>query len=155
MTTYGSVSEWFVLFPNSKITSGDINLSYHPLASNWVGSVLAPKFIVPFSTNNITSQLLTYHKIQHLILLRTRDPADSAEIGDSLDAWIESLVEGKSAMVTSDGAAIFAQDQFSAPEEQVSSNNETFTPVFAMDDSLLQHVDPNLLDEIESDRDGT
>lgn len=155
MTTYGTVSEWFVLFPHSKIESSDINVNYHPLASAWVGGALAPKFIVPFSDNNITAQLLTYHKIQHLILLRTKDPADSAEIGDSIDKWVESLIEGKASMITSDGAAIFAQDQFSSPEEQVSSNNETFTPVFAMDDALLQHVDKNLLDEIESDRDGT
>lgn len=147
-----SNSEFIILYPHTKIDSSDITDQYLPFAKNWVEAKLAPMFSLPFSDNNKTYDQIVYMKAWHQILLRSRDPDDSGEVGNRLDKWIEELLEGTSAMVTTSAEAIFGQDQFSTPGQEIVSNTKDFTRVFDMDNALNSVVDPDRIEDIDNER---
>lgn len=151
-----TVEGYFVLYPRTKISSIDISSFYLPLATGWVESQLAPVFSLPFTSTNLTYEQLTYNKIQHMVLLRSRDPDDSVELGDELDAWIGSLLAGSAAMILSNVAsgneAIYADNSNASTGEIISSNTSGYTPIFDVDNSFNQRVDPDRLTDINSER---
>lgn len=147
-----SNSEFIVLYPHTKIDSADITDQYLPMAENWVQAKLATRFSLPFSDNNLTYDQIVYMKAWHQILLRSRDPDDSGEVGDRLDKWVEELLEGTSAMVTTSAEAIFGEDQFSTVKEEITSNTKDYTRVFDLDNALNSEVDPDRIDDISNER---
>ncbi len=147
-----SNSEFIILYPHTKIDSSDITDQYLPFAENWVQAKLAPMFSLPFSDNNKTYDQIVYMKAWHQILLRSRDPDDSGEVGDRLDKWVDELLEGTSAMVTNSGTPIFGEDQFSTVKEEITSNTKDYTRVFDMDNALNSVVDPDRIEDIDNER---
>lgn len=150
-----SVTGYFVMFPRTKIESSDISSFYLPIAEGWVQSQLTPAFTLPFTSNNITFEQLTYYKIQHMVLLRSRDPDDSEEIGQELDEWVDKLVAGSSAMILTNNngnETIYAGNVNASTGEIISSNTAGYTPAFDVDNSFAQTVDPDRLRDIESER---
>ena len=147
-----TVDGYFILFPRTKIDSSDISSFYHPLAKGWVQSQLAPAFTVPFTDTNITYEQLTYYKIQHMVLLRTRDPDDSNEIGEELTGWIDNLLSGSAAMMLDDDTAIYSSNANATDREIISSNTKGFHSIFDVGSPFTETVDIDRLQEIENDK---
>lgn len=75
--------------------------------------------------------------------------------GQNKNAWIKELAKEalEDLHKIADGELVITLNGDEEPtDSEVKSNRENFTPVFAMDDPLNQDVDPDLLDEINSER---
>lgn len=140
-------------FPNTGISSADVNSVYLYDAAKWVHGCLAEKFTVPFSDNNYTAIILTYQKAFHFVRLNSLKADDSDEMGDALDKSIEGLMSGEKAMVLTDDTVIHAQDQATQPGEGIWSSTMTYAPTFDEDETVRQRVDRQKIENIRSDRD--
>ena len=139
-------------FPNTGVSSADVNSIYLSEGAEWVESSLGEKFTIPMSTNNLTASRLAYQKAWHLLRLRTLDPADSDEMGASLDKEIAALNVGEKAMILKDGSALYATKQQADPGEQPWSNTMQYTPTFGEDHPSTERVDPDKINDLRRNR---
>lgn len=127
-------------FPNTQVNSEGINTLLGD-AEDWLMSCLGEFYTVPFSSNNVTSQRLIYQKTFHLLRLRSLDPDDSDEMGDSLDKQIKALQNGTKGMLTTSGDFISSTPTNTDPGQTIWSNTMTYKPTFDEDDAERQKVD--------------
>ncbi len=151
MPITATVEGFNIRFPNSNVSSVDINSVWLVDAKEWVESSLAEKFVVPFGSDNLTASRLTYQKAWHLIRLRTIDPDDSAEMGGELDKEIQALIDGDKAMVT-DSGFLYAGKQQTDTGTEIFSTTMNYNPTLDIDDAENQHRDTDHLTALRARR---
>jgi hypothetical protein len=125
-------------------SQSNIDSSFIPYAEAQVEAMLSPKWIAPFSSNNITAQDLS---IDMTILKTSVLKSEKHEIlWNFLKERIERLNMGKERMVTSAGVVL-------VPDAETSGidTHEGYQPTTSMLDYLDQGVDPDLI-QAEVDR---
>ncbi len=151
MTILVDVAGFKSRFNARDVSSVDISDIWLAEAKGWVTECLAERFIMPTSTSNLTASRLTYQKAWHLLRLRTLQPDDSDEMGASLDAEIEALMDGKKAMVHSGSDGVFleyALEQQTDPEDEIWSNTMGYNPTFDEDEAARQIVDTDKINDV-------
>lgn len=152
MTITGDAAGFFTRFPNTGISSADVNSVWLTDAKEWVSACLAEQFPVPFSSNNLTASRLAYQKAWHLIRLRTLNPDDSTEMGEALEKNIDALNGGEKGMILDDDTVLYATPQHASGSEDVWSNTMQFTPTFDEDEAARQEVDPDKITDLRRGR---
>lgn len=145
MANYATLNEFIARFPNTRVSSVDLDATWLTLGTTRVNEVLGKCFTIPFSSNNQTAKELSIEFAYLGILQRTR-AADSDEMLQLVTERVTNICSGNAPMVTTGGDAIFA----TGVNDSVWSNTKDFTPVFDMRRPERQRVDPDLLDELES-----
>lgn len=161
----GTVADFLRRYPQTKVTSSDVNDWILPDATMWLESNLARYFPVPFSNNNITAVQLVYRMAQVQIKLRDEDPASTDKHEMHGNNWLTDLISGEAAMqiaVTSltssgylvagiPGSLMSTSPQFVPPWETVDAP-QAYPSVFDLDEPLNQQIDPNLLQNLRAAR---
>ena len=93
----------------TRLTADEVTSHYLPYAAARLGGLLGPYFTVPFSDNNVTARDLTLALAYLLLLQRSKDPGDARPLAGSVQARLSALADGREAMITSSGEALFAQ----------------------------------------------
>ena len=151
MTILVNVDGFISRFNPRDVTSADINDIWLLDAEGWVTECLAERFIMPTSASNLTASRLTYQKAWHLLRLRTLDPDDSTEMGESIDAEIKALNDGEKAMVHSGSQGVvpeYALEQQTDPEDEIWSNTMGYNPTFDEDEAARQIVDTDKINDV-------
>lgn len=102
-----------------------VNCNYIPFAVAEIESRLAPRFTVPFSSNNITAKDLMIDAT-YLAIYRFKDPKKVEMVGKHLDDRIAKLLAGKADMIVSSGSPIVSVGG------TVFGTTEDYNPVFTM-----------------------
>ncbi len=116
----------------TKLTDAEISSHFLPFASTRLDAMLAPSFTVPFSDNNLAAKDLTIDLSYLLILQRSKEPKDLQSLQERIEGRIIALAEGREAMMTDSGEAIFAESALG----DVWSSTSTGKPIFCLEDHL-------------------
>ena len=154
MADYGNAAEFFGRYPAgaTQVTTAQVHSNYLFYASRWIESALGGGFTLPFTATNQTALELVYTKALHFHRLRTLKADDSQELGGELDRWVSDIRCGASPMVLSSGETLFWSDASAQPGETAFSTAMNYNPVFTLDESERQEVDPNLLSDLRAVR---
>lgn len=99
--------------------------SWVPFAIAELHARMAPRFAVPFSTNNETAKDLAIDLV-FAKFYRWKNPEQAAAVNSYVAEQIKMLLDGKMAMITTSG------DTISATGGTVFSTTEDYHPVFGM-----------------------
>lgn len=102
-----------------------VNSNYIPYAVAEIESRLAPRFTVPFSSNNLTAKDLMIDAT-YLAVYRFKEPKKAESVQKRLDSVIENLLAGKADMMLSDG------NKLQSIGGTVFSTTKNYHPVFGM-----------------------
>jgi len=123
----------------------EISSSHIIYAENELNGRLAPKFTVPFSSNNLTAKDLsidlTYLRIGNL------NSDNYTKLKDSIDERINRLLAGEENMVDVDGNEI-AQSVGGT----LYSSTQNYTPTFGFGNTEDFVVDPDLIEDEDASR---
>jgi hypothetical protein len=129
----------------TRLTEAEVNSHVLPYASWRLEALLAPAFTVPFSDNNLTARDLTIDLAYLLVLQRSKEPKERQALEQAVLARVQGLSQGREAMVTTSGGALYAAPQ----QEVVWSSTGRYRTIFDLRDAPAQEVDPARLAEEE------
>ena len=139
MANYATLNEFLGRFPNTRVSSTDLNDTWLTLGTTRVNEALGKCFTIPFSSNNQTAKELSIEFAYLGILQRTR-AADSDEMLQLVTERVTNICSGNAPMVTTGGDAIFA----TGVNNSVWSNTKGFNPTFDMRRAERQRIDPDI-----------
>lgn len=145
MSQYATDTQFTAVYSVQNLSTAQIN-TFLQRASDMVNARLGGVYTVPFSSNNATARLLTVDIAMYMLRVRSLAPGDSAELKDSIDDLIASLVDGGGVMATDSGAILSPVN----PGREVWGSHASYKPVFDMRDSEDQRVDPDLIDALDA-----
>lgn len=148
MGRYATADEVIARFPtadNIGVTS--IESHYLCFAENEVDSLLGQKFTLPFSNDNLTVKDLSIEFCILRLNMQSR-PSDIERRKEILMKRIQSLIEGKSAMVLADGSTLVQ-----SVGGTVYSTTSGYTPIFGFGDTEDFEADHDLVDDEQDERD--
>jgi len=108
---------------------------------------LAAKFTVPFEGVPLQVRELVLD-LTYLRWLTPRDLARAADLRTDIDGRIARLLDGTDSLVLEDGTTVTADGAGA-----VHHTRAGYKPVFDMRDAEDQHVDPDLLDDLDAEDD--
>lgn len=123
----------------TRLGEAEVTSHYLPFASTRLNGLLGGAFTVPFSSNNQTARDLTIDLAYLMVLQRSKEPQDHQALDQAVQGRITGLLEGREAMMTTSGEALFAE----AARQVVWSSTARFRTVFDLRDAKLQSVDAN------------
>lgn len=127
------------------VGAASIESNYLLYAENELDGLLGQHFTVPFSDNNLTVQDLSI-ELCVLRLYRNAKPADIDRKRNMIMDTINRLINGEQAMISADGSTI------QTVGGTVYSSTSDYTPIFGFGDIEKSEVDPDLLDDEDSER---
>ncbi len=125
MSLYASSAEFGARYA-TRLTDTELSSHFLSYASTRLDALLAPYFTVPFSDNNLVAKDLTIDLAYLLVLQRSKAPQDYESLQRRLEARIAALADGREAMITTSGEAIYA----SGVQGDVWSDTSGETPLF-------------------------
>lgn len=117
-----------------------INCHYIPYAVADIESRLAPRFTVPFSSNNLTAKDLMVDAV-YAAVYRFKDPKKAEAVEKRIAERIAALLAGKADMMLSDGTTL------ASVGGTIYSTTENYDPVFSMLPVEDAVVDPGQLQD--------
>ena len=147
MITYATYAEFTQVYSLKGVTQADVESTWLPHGALRVNEELGSCFTTPFSSNNQTAKDLSIHFGYLGVLMRTRNQTDSEELLNYINSRIDGIKNNNAPMVTTSGDSFFADGDsvYSA-----WSTTQTYKPVFDFRDAECQRVDPDLLDELNT-----
>lgn len=109
------------------ISSADVQNGFIAMAEAVVHSRLAPRYSVPFSSNNFTARDLAVDML-YIQTQTARQPEKAKAVREYLEDRIKALLSGGASMVNSAGAALVMVG------DTVWSSSQNYAPVFGMGD---------------------
>jgi hypothetical protein len=105
--SYATFSDFTARYA-TRLGAEEVTSHYLPYAAARLEGWLGPYFTVPFSDNNVTARDLTIDLAYLLLLQRSKEPGDARPLAASVQARLDGLAAGREAMITTSGAALFA-----------------------------------------------
>lgn len=122
-----------------------VNCNYIPYAVAEIESRLAPRFTVPFSSNNVTAKDLMIDAT-YLAVYRFKEPKKADSVEKRINDRIDKLLAGKADMMLSDG------NKLTSIGGTIFGTTQNYHPVFGMGPIEDAVVDSSMISAEEDAR---
>ena len=157
MPKYTTVSNMLIMMPNvmsrSNVTSAQLAY-FIDAAEGLVDGYIAKRYTIPISTpvprlvETISTQISIYELLSKR-LFAGEVAAESQWVASYKEAveQLKDIARGRIALVSSDGTLLTGEGNL-----ETWSSTDDYLPTFTEDSPLLQHQDPDKIDDIRQER---